>query len=1408
MSFFMRYERLIFACMNKLEEQMRDWILKAVLASLSLFLMSMGGRGSTLPAWPLRYNFASITMEDGLPHNYIDDIVKDSQGFLWVATNGNGVARYDSDEFITFNTQSAEHRLQSNFIRKMCEDPFGRLWVAGEAGIEIIDLKSLRTVRLFGDESGEWDRARKLPVHYMYASRHGNLWISAKKELLKVVFTQDGNVAKVISVCHLPTDQPVNAICEINGYLWLNYKTGIYRVDDNGADVASFSLVLNIAGGAGYVTKIFPKGDNVWIGTLNGLLRYDLHAGVLSRYPGRDYVSDISETNDHVLLVSTLKGLDLYNQSEDRFERIDNESESGVNVGRYGMLNCNFINCMLSDGDIVWIGTEAGGLNKMNKKRLMVRNYVHSKKNPESLSENPVNAIYEDEMGQVWVGNVEGGISCLNPKTGTFVHYTTHTPCCLSHNSVSCFTSDDQGKLWVGTWGGGIGWIDNRSANKRFHSINIPNGHICAICYDRLNDYVWFTTPDCVYIYDLATHTFEEALKGMGLGGIAAGNAGVCIDRNDNLWLGLTKGLCRINLRSVKAARTSERSANVRDIFSSDTILITSGIEVQCWENKLDDPASNVKEKISCIYQSSDGTVWVGSNGYGFYKVLMEKDGKYRFRAYTMQEGLINNTVRGILEDNQGNIWISTINGISCFHPLKNEFRNFTVKDGLISNQFYWNATCRTRNGELYFGSNDGLSMIKPDINYDEQREIPLRITDVLVSAQERIAKDRIEMHERDKMLQVRFVALDYDAISHSGYFYRLSGFDEQWMKASSSQHWVNYTNLHPGEYVFELVYSFNGKREMGSVLRVPITVTPYFYKTRWFIALFVITVTMTFYFLFIWRIHRLKRQRELLRTKVEERTLVLEKQKEELVQMAERIQELTVDKLAFFTNITHEFRTPLTLISGPIQRALKLSQDPRVIEQLDFAVRNSKYLLSLINQLMDFRKVESGKMKVVCNSNDLSQLLETLLPPFRSYAQDKGILIQVYSHFDEQQKLMFDEEAIRKMFVNLIANAIKFTPPGGIVSIYVASVVREGSTTTIYIGIRDTGVGIAQEDMEKIFDQFYQSGDYSSSSVTGQSGTGIGLYLCKYIVQQHGGKIWVKNNLNSGCTFRILLPLKEDISETVVAVKADFVQSATTELARQNPKNKLMFLVVEDNNDMRKYIRSILETKYEVLEAVDGKQALDLLHVKRVDFIISDLMMPVIDGIELSRRIKADLSISHIPFLMLTAKTSNETRIESFKIGVDEYLLKPFDDELLLARIDNILEIRRKMQQRFSYTMDVNELYVGEESGDKKFLDKAMKVVKENYRNSEYGIDDFVQAMGVSRSLLYRKIQSLTGQSAGYFIRNYRLNIARELILKNRETQHMNISEIAYEVGFNDPKYFTRCFTKHFNISPSKLMG
>ena len=550
-------------------------------------------------------------------------------------------------------------------------------------------------------------------------------------------------------------------------------------------------------------------------------------------------------------------------------------------------------------------------------------------------------------------------------------------------------------------------------------------------------------------------------------------------------------------------------------------------------------------------------------------------------------------------------------------------------------------------------------------------------------------------------------------------------------------------------------------------------------------------------------KMKRYRQQRAELEQKVEERTQELAVQNKQLEVMAEQVKEATEEKITFFTNITHEFRTPVTLIHGPIEHALKVVEDEEVKAQLQIAERNSGYLLSLVNELMDFRKLDMNKVILDRKACNFVDFVSELLLPFKVFARERGIEICLYTHIDHPC-VMIDVAYMRKALVNLVANAIKFTPDNGRIDVFVAAIPKGGDKgPRLYINVCDTGYGIVEADMDKIFDRFFQSKTGDKHPIFGQSGTGIGLFLCKRIIELHGGVIFARNNQGRGASFRILLPLlqaEHEISSTNVDT---VIGSQTTQedLVGEDT-HKETILVVEDNQDMRAYVCSLLSKDYRFLEAENGEEALRIVQKHSVDLIVSDLMMPVMDGMELSRRIKDNLLTSHIPFLMLTAISSDVQEKKSFEIGVDEYICKPFDEEVFLLRIRNILNLRNSYKKKFSASGNVSELHIKEESRDQQFVNKAIELMGKNYADSEYNLECFVRDMGYSKTLVNSKMHALVGQPIGQFMKNYRLNVARRMIQEGKGD--INVSEVAYAVGFNDPKYFTKCFKEFFGYLPS----
>jgi len=964
---------------------------------------------------------------------------------------------------------------------------------------------------------------------------------------------------------------------------------------------------------------------------------------------------------------------------------------------------------------------------------------------------------------------------------------------------------------------------------------------------DEKNQGVWVGTRDGLDFLDLETERFIHVLDYLSYDKHIRFTTGMHIDKKQRLWIGTGNGLFCIYLNK----------SNIRQ----------NKIRYQHFHYDLTNPSSRRIEKINCILETKDGQLWFGSNGNGIY-LLNENENSFKFQNFNERTGLPDNVVYGILEDDVGGIWLSTDKGLCAFDPNLKRIQSFTKVDGLASNQFYWAAGFKGNDGKMYFGHVAGLTSFDPLKSTPGLNKNTATITRIKVLNEDlfpfSVKKSNhqlkyeganlvnLELKESDKTFSVEFSALNYYQADKIKYAYRLKGFENNWTEVSSERRFVSFTNIKNGNYELQIKCTNADGTWSDQITALHIKVIPPVYKTWWFLLLLLSSVFYGIYSYTVYRINLFKKQKIQLKLLVEERTFEIEQQKklledqahqlqsnmekliehqeevsrqnevlttqnqkithqkEQLITLSKKVQEASVDKISFFTNITHEFRTPVTLILGPVERALKLSENPKVLEQLNIVQRNSRLLLSLINQVMDFRKVDSGKMELVKTQQNYIEFLDDVILPFEDMFKVRGITFSKQYRI-QPPEFLFDRDNMQKVIGNLLSNALKFTPDRGKISLIASTYFdKTDQKERLYVAVKDNGKGIPEADLEKIFERFYQSKQNQPFSGYGQSGTGIGLYLCKRIIQLHNGKIEARNQSTGGSGFRFIIPIEHLVIPAVsfegkpmeigVSINDDGQELLTEEL----PKGKPVLLIVEDNSDMRQYIRSILGTEFRVLEAPNGLVGLEVTNRYQPDLIISDIMMPEMDGMEFCKKVKTNFTTSHIPVILLTAKSGTDTQIEGFHLGADAFLTKPFDEDLLKAIIRNLREKRDKIQFRFAEKMDASDLNIDDESLDKKFIDKALEVIKLNYTNPDFDVAEFIDTMGISRSLLHKKLKNLAGQSASRFIRIYRLNIARELVIRNRAARSLNISEIAYEVGFNDPKYFTRCFTRHFGIQPS----
>lgn len=862
----------------------------------------------------------------------------------------------------------------------------------------------------------------------------------------------------------------------------------------------------------------------------------------------------------------------------------------------------------------------------------------------------------------------------------------------------------------------------------------------------------------------------------------------LCVDRKGRLWVGTSEGLFIVDLFSFARSRRHFTYIYLR--------------------YKLNDEKSTQVERVNVVFQDRHGEIWLGGKATGLYRLISDKANRFQFKHYGKEEGFYENTVYGLSEDGTGNLWIATENGLFRLLVDSDTFVSYGKSDGILDKDYDSHTLhFSSRYKRLYCGKDHGLCEVILKKIPKSVKERTVVISSCRVNGENwtyETSKRLSDLGEGNK-LELALTTLEYGYNEAVRIRYREKQNGEEWVELPADNPVIALPSLPGGQFQLEIQATDQEGRWQDDILDINIQVRPYYYKSWWFWSLLLLVAGCLSVAFYRYKVRQLKHRQVLLKQLVAQRTHELEIQNRSLEIMAHHVEEVAEEKIRFFTHITHEFRTPVTLIHGPIQQALALTSDKEVKEQLHIAERNVEDLLSLVNELMDFRKLDMEKVQLNIRPFNLISMVEDLLAPFVSFVKERHIVLRTYYRL-QGLSVNADPKYLHRVLTNLLANAVKFTPDGGHIRLYAARIVDNEGKVQLYLSVSDTGCGIPEKDLPLIFDSFFQAQNKVTYPVFGQSGTGIGLNVCKRIVALHGGVISAKNNHAGGTSFRVMLPMKEMPKEELV-VAGGTSEKENLSVMEEVPLQKETMLVVDDNHDMRCYIRSLLQKEYKLLEAENGVKAMEILEKHHVDLIISDLLMPEMDGLEFSKRVKENLATSHIPFLILTAVHSEENEKKCYSIGVDEYLCKPFDADIFKYRIRNILTLRRGYQERFSkpaVLSDMSEMGLIEESRDKVFMDRAMELMKQHYAEAEYGLDAFVRDMGYSKTLVNQKMQSLAGMPIGQFMKNFRLDMGRKLL--EQAKGDANVSEVAYAVGFNDPKYFTKCFKQRFGCLPSSL--
>jgi signal transduction histidine kinase/DNA-binding response OmpR family regulator/ligand-binding sensor domain-containing protein len=1372
-----------------------------------IFIIAIFLVGFVFNAKTQNFVFDKITTREGLSQNDVNTIYQDKNGFLWIGTN-DGLNRYDGYNFKTFRINpKGGSGIKSNLIFDITEDPSGNLWMAtSDEGVCKFDVKT-EEFTIFENTAESPHLLQTNQITKVFASKNGTVWVGSA---LGMDIIEQKNGQYLVKKFHLIASQnenggSVTAIQEDDyGRIWIGTRDGVQVFSETEGLINLISINSST-----YVKDIVIRDEEVYVAFMSGVWCYKLDWETLTKFRSTK-ISDVNVncmqiSNDGDLFLGNHNGLYIVERDNSDWNKFLKEKHF-TEGWETNSLNKNVVKSLYEDkSGIIWIGTNGGGLNKYNPRQKKFRNYSKTRI-AGSLSYNKIRAIYQDSEENIWIGTEAGGVNFLsksknkNYESGWEYINVNPTGQNFSYSFVELDSEEkDVVELITGTgYPAVVSKVTYRNnklsatsntgvydeiTNSPFTFLKDRNGTVWAGTYGRSNGLVRITKTDNV-------EKLTDFISDGKPGSISSHNIrSLQQDYLGNIWIGTDNGLSFL----PAAERLKENPKFV--VFKREE----------------GNPHSISHNYILPIFQSKDSTVWIGTMGGGLNKVIYNDNPELiRFEAITTADGLPNNVIKGILEDDFSTLWISSNKGLSQYFVKDGTFVNYGISDGLQDYEFGELACCKLNDGEMLFGGVNGFNAFYPKDIIQDKSLPALALTDFhilnqpVVPGEERNGRvvlenvinhtEKIRLKYAENSFAIYFSSLHFSAPAKNEYKYILEGFDNDWIRKDANDRIAKYTNLRPGKYTFKVLSSNNDGIWTNAPKVLEITITPPWYLSTIAWLIYIILFLTSLWFFQKFSLIKIKQKNELLMEYFEK----------------EKIQELSQMKLRFFTNISHEFRTPLTLIIGPLENLIRQGgelTEKKIAESHAIMHRNASILLRLINQLVDFRKFEQGKMILrASNSNVVSFLYEVFLS-FSELAKNKNICYD-YSSSREEIGLWFDDDKLERIMYNLLSNAFKFTQEGGRINLVV-----DEDDTHVIIRVEDDGVGIPAEMQKHIFERFYQADRIKNRKV---GSTGIGLSFIKGLVEMHSGEITFESIEDQGTTFVVRLKkgdahLEKEQKRAVTreinttAKNYSYLEPvkvvADDELSEGSTKPKV--LLVEDNFELRSFIKDSLRDRYEISVAENGKEGLEKLQEFEPEVIVSDIMMPLMNGFELCDAIKTDEKISHIPIILLTAKSSAENRIKGYNLGADGYISKPFNLEVLSSRIQNLIESREKLRNKLRTTITVEPSEVTTTSMDEKFLKRILKIIEENIPNSEFTVEKLANDYGMSQIVMNKKLKGLTGVTAKAFIRSIRLKRAAQLFA----TGKYSVTDVTYEVGFSDLKYFRTCFKDEFGLSPSEYM-